>query len=96
MPREIRQPSRQQLVIKWSDGKESTHNAFDLRVNCPCAMCVQEMTGQRVLDPNSVPKDVWPQSLSPVGRYAINFQWSDGHSSGIYTFELLRKLAGVA
>ena len=42
-----------------------------------------------------VPKDVWPQNIAPVGRYALHFQWSDGHGSGIYTFEHLRKLAGL-
>jgi ATP-binding protein involved in chromosome partitioning len=53
------------------------------------------MTGVRRLDPNAIAKDVWPQNISPVGRYALHFQWSDGHGSGIYTFEHLRKLAGL-
>jgi ATP-binding protein involved in chromosome partitioning len=94
VPREIRQPSRQKLVVKWSDDKETSLDAWQLRVHCPCAHCVDEMTGARRFDPASIPKDVWPTSLSPVGRYALNFVWSDGHSSGIYTFELLRSLSG--
>ncbi len=93
--REIRQPSRQQLVIKWSDGKESAYAAYDLRLACPCANCVEEMTGKKRLDPASIPKDVWPTSISPVGRYAVNFVWSDGHSTGIYTFDHLRALSGT-
>ena len=95
VPQKIELRSRQQLAIQWSDQKESLLETWKLRVECPCAQCVDEMTGMRRLDPNSVPKDVWPQNISPVGRYALNFQWSDGHNTGIYTFELLRKLAGL-
>ncbi len=93
-PKEIRQPSRQKLVILWSDGRESTLDALRLRLECPCARCVDEVTGEKRLDPGTVPPDVWPTQMHPVGRYALGFQWSDGHSSGIYTFERLRRLAG--
>lgn len=95
IPSKIELRSRQQLAILWSDQKESLLNCYEMRVQCPCAQCVDEMTGVRRLDPNSIAKDVWPQNISPVGRYALHFQWSDGHGSGIYTFEHLRKLAGL-
>jgi len=93
VPREIRQPTRQKLAIRWSDGKESVLDAYRLRLECPCAECVDESTGRKKLDPASVPADVWPTSLHPVGRYAMSFVWSDGHSSGIYTHEHLRRLS---
>ena len=51
----------------------------ELRLACGCAQCVDEMTGQPRLNPASVSKDVWPQNIAPVGRYALHFDWSDGH-----------------
>jgi ATP-binding protein involved in chromosome partitioning len=96
VPQKIELRSRQQLFIHWSDGKESTLESRALRLACPCATCVDELTGAKRLDPGSVSKDVWPQEISPVGRYALNFQWSDGHRTGIYTFEHLRQLAGLS
>lgn len=95
IPQKVELRTRQQLVIAWSDGKETPLSCRDMRVNCPCAQCVDEVTGIRRLNPDSVPQDVWPQAINPVGRYALNFQWSDGHSSGIYTFDALRKMAGL-
>ncbi len=92
VPREIRQPSRGEIAILWSDGRETILDARRLRVECPCAACVDESTGRRVLDPARVPDDVWPTSIRPVGLYALGFDWSDGHSSGIYTHDLLRRL----
>jgi ATP-binding protein involved in chromosome partitioning len=93
-PSEVSQPARQQVRIKWKDGKESLYQSFDLRANCHCATCVDEMTGKRILQLDSIPKDVWPVAISPVGRYGLHIQWSDGHSTGIYTFERLRQLSG--
>jgi ATP-binding protein involved in chromosome partitioning len=95
VPQKIELKSRQELLIHWSDGKTATLKTYDLRINCPCAQCIDEMTGIRRLDPAAISPDVWPQEISPVGRYALNFLWSDGHSSGIYTFEHLRKLSGL-
>jgi len=63
-----------------------------LRLACGCATCVDEWTGQGRLDPDSVPKDVHPLKIEPVGRYAIQIDWSDGHSTGIYPFRRLREL----
>jgi ATP-binding protein involved in chromosome partitioning len=96
VPQKIELRSRQELRVHWNDGKESALKTFDLRVACPCAACVDELTGEKRLDPATVSKDVWPQEISPVGRYALNFKWSDGHSSGIYTFDQLRQLSGLA
>ena len=62
-------------------------------MNCPCAGCVDEMTGVRMLTEAMVPEGVYPLAIEYVGRYALQFYWSDGHSTGIYSFELLRRLA---
>jgi DUF971 family protein len=81
------------LRITWRDGAVSELAPRLLRLRCPCAGCVDEMTGVRRLRADMVPVDVYPESIQYVGRYALQFMWSDGHSTGIYPFEFLRKLA---
>ena len=78
--------------VSWDDEHESIYTGYALRVGCRCAMCADEISGNTRLREESISKDVRPLSIDPVGRYAIRFQWSDGHSTGIYTFELLREL----
>lgn len=80
------------LRIRWRDGHVSEYEPLFLRLNCPCAACVEEMTGRPLLDPKSVGPDVYPLEIDYVGRYALRFQWSDGHSTGIYPFEMLRAI----
>ena len=89
---EITRPSQNEVRIRWRDGHESLYTGYALRVNCSCALCVDEMSGQKRFHDESISKDVYPLSIDPVGRYAICFRWSDGHSTGIYTFEHLREL----
>ena len=81
------------LCIRWKDGGESSWLPRSLRLACPCAGCVDEMTGRRTLAPERVPEDVYPLAIEYVGRYALQFVWSDGHSTGIFPFEYLRRLA---
>jgi DUF971 family protein len=45
-----------------------------------------------VLKPESIAEELTISDLSLVGRYAINFRWSDGHETGIYSFRYLREL----
>ena len=80
------------LRIEWEDGAVSELEPLALRLLCPCAGCVDEMTGVRTLRPESVPEGVYPTAIHYVGRYALQFVWSDGHSTGIYTFPYLREL----
>ena len=92
VPREIGRANQHDLKIAWQDGHTSVYPARTLRLACPCAGCVDEMTGQIVLVANSVPPDVHPLKVELVGRYAITIGWSDGHHTGIYPFDLLRKM----
>jgi ATP-binding protein involved in chromosome partitioning len=94
-PSEIRQSGPRQLAIRWADGRESVYDVRELRLACACASCVDEWSGAGRLDPASVPEDVRPVSIRPVGRYAIQIDWSDGHTSGIYPFRRLRELTGA-
>ncbi|MGH9944595.1 MAG: DUF971 domain-containing protein [Pyrinomonadaceae bacterium] len=91
-PREIEQDGGAGLRITWGDGRECRYGAPQLRRVCPCARCVNEMTGERVLKPESIPDDLTMENVELVGRYALNFRWSDGHNTGIYSFRLLREL----
>jgi DUF971 family protein len=80
------------LRIAWQDGRVSEYRPRELRLRCPCAGCVDEMTGERILVPAMVDPDIYPTAIEYVGRYALSFAWSDGHSTGIYPYEYLRRL----
>jgi ATP-binding protein involved in chromosome partitioning len=51
------------------------------------------MTGRAILDPATVPEDVRAMKVELIGSYAIRVVWSDGHDTGIYTFEYLKSLS---
>jgi len=91
-PSEISQESNSLLRITWADGRVCDYQAANLRRACPCAQCVNEWTGQRTLQPESIADEVEINDLSIVGRYALNFRWSDNHETGIYSFQYLRDL----
>ena len=93
LPIQIRQQGPRKLAITWGDGVESVYDVREVRLACGCARCVDEWTGEDRLDPASVPEDVHPETIEPVGRYAIQIRWSDGHETGIYPFKRLRELA---
>lgn len=91
-PLGLRRRDERTLSILWEDGMQYEYDVRDLRLLCPCAQCVDEMTGERVLKPESVPMDVAPIRISNVGLYAVSFHWTDGHSTGIYSFDYLRRI----
>jgi ATP-binding protein involved in chromosome partitioning len=78
------------LSVLWEDGQRNDFDVRDLRLACRCAQCVEEMSGRPLLDPKSVRPDVIPRTITSVGNYAVQVSWSDGHSTGIYSFESLR------
>jgi DUF971 family protein len=78
--------------ITWNDGHFSSYPSWYMRENCPCATCVEEFTGRRILVKESIPSTLERLGVVTVGNYALNFTFSDGHSTGIYTFEYLRTL----
>jgi DUF971 family protein len=89
-PLEIRRVDDREVHITWADGHRSVYTNKQLREVCPCAACVNELTGQRMLDPASVRPDIRAHEIGLVGRYAVRFRWSDGHGTGIYPFQKLR------
>jgi ATP-binding protein involved in chromosome partitioning len=81
------------IQVRWPDGFSAQLPNKQVRASCRCALCVQEMTGEALLDPETIPDDITVESLSPLGHYALAITWSDGHSSGIFSWEHLRGLA---
>lgn len=80
------------FTLGWSDGSYTLFTGRELRLRCPCAACVDEWTGESLLDPTTIPMDVKPTTLYTVGRYAIGIGFSDGHRGGIYTFDYFQKM----
>ena len=82
------------LWFEWTAGAgERRVPARALRLACPCAMCVEEMSGRPLLDPATVPDTVRPVTVQLVGAYGLKVTWSDGHSTGIYPWQRLRALS---
>jgi DUF971 family protein len=92
-PLEIIEEDESTIAILWSDNSHSKFFAADLRRKCPCAQCVNEWSGERTLKPESISDATIISSTSVVGRYALNFHFSDGHDTGIYSFQYLREIA---
>jgi len=80
-------------TIRWPDGSEAAFSNHALRCACPCAVCVDENSGQRILNPDQIPEDISVDGVDRLGNYAVAFTWSDGHTTGIYSWEYLRELA---
>jgi DUF971 family protein len=85
-----------QVTIEWSDGHRSLHSNRRLREACPCAMCAGEppAIGRSRVIPliSAAPEDVAATRYAMIGRYAISFVWSDGHSTGIYPYEYVLEM----
>ena len=90
------------VEIDWDDGHKSAYKFQYLRDACPCATCddAREKTGTPM---GQAPKNkatalpmykdpIRPTEVTPVGKYAISFNWNDGHSTGIYSWEYLRMM----
>ncbi len=77
------------IVVQWPSGKEQEIHPADLRRQCRCAHCINEMTGEPRLDPSSVNDEVYPTHIEPMGNYAVTISWSDGHNTSIYPYDML-------
>ncbi len=90
------------VAIEWKDGHQSEWNFAWLRNACPCATCHEEreQNGRKPGEPKPKPSNplvmyeapVRPAEVTPVGKYAMKFKWTDGHESGIYSWEYLRRV----
>ena len=89
------------IEIDWQDGHKSAWSFAWLRDACPCATCVEERSnqGRRPGQPKPNSGELLPMYKPPakpasahaVGHYALQFNWLDGHSAGLYSWEYLRR-----
>ncbi len=95
-PKDIQQIG-EELAIKWDDGSESFMSLESLRRHCPCAGCKGEVDvmGNLYKNPDQ-PYSVSAfrlRSVATVGGYAIQPVWADGHSSGLFSYDYLKRIA---
>jgi DUF971 family protein len=98
-PVEVQRDDQGMMRILWDDGHECRYPYAHLRKACPCATC-RDLRAQQQRAPanpfqvlNTVTtQEISPLHLSAVGNYALNIEWSDGHRTGIYPWDMLRAL----
>ncbi len=91
------------IEITWEEGKRTFISSSTLRTNCLCASCLEEKKKKRVKNNpfNIIKEEASANSrlnlieVLPVGNYAINIVWEDGHRDGIYTFKTLFNLSNI-
>ncbi len=81
-----------QLLLEWNNGERFAVPYFEIRFQCPCANCVDEKTGKRVLRRESVRPDIRPTAVQLIGRYAVQITWSDQHATGMFHYDRLHEL----
>ena len=92
-PTRLSLTDRHTLLIEWSDGASRAYDVSELRRRCPCATCRSLRAAHEVgtiEDKSKSPVTI--QRMSPAGNYAYKIEFSDGHTTGIYTLDLLREL----
>jgi ATP-binding protein involved in chromosome partitioning len=92
MPLEIIGLGKPEVRFVWDEGDEDMFTARELRIRCNCAHCVSEATGQRLLDPSTIPDTLTVKDMHLVGNYGVGIHFSDSHTTGIYRFRELRQL----
>src|SRR5262245_23931303 len=91
-----RLPAEQALKIRWHDGLEAKLPLVELRAQCMCARCVDEITGQRIVDIEGIDPAIAIDAMQLVGNYALKIRWSDGHETGLSTWARLRTLCNTS
>ncbi len=97
-PTKLERIGQDRLKIVWSDNTVRSYSVAELRDACPCATCREkrnapppDVTTLPILSPSEA-QPLTIESMRPVGNYAYGIDFSDGHNTGIYTFEALREL----
>lgn len=88
----IKQKDNHTFSIVWSDGAVKDYRLSELQKRCPCANCVDESTGKRILNDANVNADVRAVKIVSIGRYALRIQFTSGCSTGIYGYDMLYQL----
>ena len=90
-------PERRVFEVTWDDAQVSEYPWEPLRRACPCAYCSGEGTYKGNVDASTKFTDTQTElkEVYAVGRYGLTTEWADGHDTGIYTFKMLRRAAGI-
>lgn len=88
----IYQKDNYTFTIEWNDGITNHYRLNELQKRCPCAGCVDEISGKRLLDKSMIADDVRAKRIMSVGRYALRLDFTSGCSHGIYSFDFLREM----
>jgi DUF971 family protein len=89
---DIWQQDNYTFCIRWNDGHVQHFRLCDVQRQCPCAGCVDERTGERLLNAQTVSNEVRAVAIRSMGRYALHIQFTSGCSKGIYHFDDLRQM----
>jgi len=101
IPTSIERTEQGGIRIRWSDLTDVEWSPVELRKACPCATCREKRRSEDTEKPRALlpvlsmaeAQPLTVQRMRPVGNYAYNIQFSDGHDSGIFSFDLIRSLA---
>lgn len=85
--------AKDKITFRFADKKTVAVPPRKLRLSCACALCVDERTGKKILQESQVPESIHALEVTPIGNYAVGIRWSDGHSSGIYPYKMIREMS---
>lgn len=94
-PKQIEKVGPTGLRVVWEDGHQSLYRWQELRAACPCAVCLPPggpVGGREAAPSLPMAGAAHPLEIRPVGRYAMTVQWSDGHTTGIFSYDYLRSI----
>lgn len=93
-PLQIKIEGKDSIIINWNDETESRIKLTNLRLNCPCAVCSSDRDnhGNKYF-PILSNDQITVTNINIIGNYAIGISWKDGHNTGIYEFNYLKKLS---
>lgn len=95
-------PDNGKMTLFWDDGSAQIFVLMELRKACPCAGCrelrqqVATGDGLSLLTGDAIDPSTDLVDISPVGRYALQLTWQDGHNTGLFTYEFLREFGSPA
>ena len=82
----------QEIEFSWANEQNGRMPFRYLRGRCPCAGCVNEFTGERMVHIEDIPEGIEIVDVRFTGNYALKIVWSDSHDTGLFTWEYLSEL----
>src|SRR4051812_4912371 len=92
IPTRIDKQNETEMLIAWNFGDQYALSFVELRFHCPCANCMDENTGKRVIERTAIDPEIRPTGAQVVGKYALQVSWTDRHTTGMYHFDRLLEL----